>query len=310
MVTAVDAVPSRVQYIAGAYPYVRIAADYDAVLADRTIDAVVIATPTRSHIELARKALKAGKHVLCENPLCTTVAEARELVDLSERQEVVLMTGHVFLFNPGIIKIKELASEGQLGDILYISAVRTNLGPIRGDVNAAFDLAAHDVSVINWLLDAEPCRVSASGGAFLQPGIHDVVFINLTFPDGQVASIHASWLNPKKVRQMTVVGDNRMATWDDLSMTTPVAVFDRGANAVPDSDDFGESLRISMWDGDVRMPKVEATEPLKLQCRHFLQGIRDGIQVQSNGMFSLGVVRVLEAVQQSLDSNGSPVTLG
>jgi predicted dehydrogenase len=308
-VTAIDLNVECLERVFNSVPQVAVTTDLDHVLADETIQAVVVATPTANHYATVRAALLAGKHVLCEKPLCTTSAEARALVELADDRQLTLLTGHVFLFNPSIVKIKEMADQGELGRLLYLSAVRTNLGPIRSDVNAALDLASHDVAVFNWIMGAEPVLVSATGGDFLQRAIHDVAFISLTYPQRQVASIHASWLNPKKVRQMTIVGSRRMVTWDDLELSTPVAIYDRGAEAATTSSDFGESLRISMWDGDVRLPKIDPSEPLKVQCRYFLDGIKNESLRRSDGQFSLGVVRVLEAVDESLRRNGVPVAL-
>ena len=271
-----DRDPVRLDAIRSEFPAVRIEEDSRYVLENESIDAVVIATPTATHFELCRTAIQAGKHVLCEKPLCTTSQEAHALVELAKSSRRTLMTGHVFLFNPGINKVKEIAESGELGTIQYLSAVRTNLGPIRSDVNAAYDLASHDISIFNWIVGDVPASVNAVGGAFLQRGIQDVVFVNLSYPDGQLASIHASWLNPKKVRQITVVGSQKMATWDDLQLGTPVAVYDRGANAATETPDFGEQLRFSMWDGDVRLPKVDPGEPLRLQCEYFYRAMHEG----------------------------------
>lgn len=281
----------------------------DRVRAFERADAVVIATPTVTHFELVREALMKGKHVLCEKPLCETSIQAGELVALAKKKRRVLMVGHVFLFNPGIVKLKELLSAGEVGSLRYVSAVRTNLGPIRNDVNAAYDLAAHDISIFNWLLDSEPEMVTATGGAYLQPGVEDVVFISLRYPDNRIANIHTSWLNPKKVRQITMVGSRKMVTWDDLDLTSPVAIYDRGASATPHSSEYGEFLRISMWDADVRLPKVNLEEPLKVQDRQFLDAIQKGKKgrTRSDGPFALGVVKVLEATSTSLKLGGQPV---
>jgi predicted dehydrogenase len=203
--------------------------------------------------------------------------------------------------------MKEIISSGGLGSMRYVSSVRTNLGPIRNDVNAAYDLASHDVSIINWLVDDMPVLASATGAAFLQKDIHDVVFISLRYPGGVMANVQASWLNPKKVRQMTVVGSQRMMTWDDIELSSPVAVYDKGADATQEYSDYGEFLRVAMWDGDVRLPKVHLDEPLKLQDRHFIEAIQGKAVERSGGAFGLGVVRVLEAIAGSLALDGRPV---
>ena len=306
-VTAVDTDPERLARATGMFAGLRAQPDLKAVLDDRSVDAVVIATPTATHLDLARRALLAGKHVLCETPLCETGDGAHELVALAAAAGRVLMVGHVFLFNQGVIKLKQLIAERELGDIYYLSSVRTNLGPIRNDVNAAYDLAAHDISIFNWLLDGEPEDVSATGAAFLQQGIEDVVFIALRYPGQVIANVHASWLNPKKTRQLTVVGREKMVTWDDLELNAPVAIYDKGANAVAEYRDYGHFLRIQMWEGDVRLPKIMPDEPLRAQNRHFLDAVASGTLDRSDGRFAAGVVRTLEATRASLDLRGASV---
>lgn len=273
-------------------------------------DAVVIATPMATHYELVRLALLEGKHVLCEKPFCATRAEAADLASLARERQAVLMVGHVFLFNPGIVKLKDLLATGELGSVCYLSAIRTSLGPFRSDANVAYDLAAHDVAIFNWLLDAEPESVSALGGIFLQPGVEDVAFISLRYPGNRIANITTSWLNPKKVRQLTLVGSEKMVTWDDLELTTPVAIYDRGAKTTPHSSEFGEFLRIALWDADVRLPKIEPEEPLKAQGRHFLDTVADRRLVnRSSGEFAVGVIKTLEATTASLKAGGRPVSV-
>ena len=323
---AVDSDRRRLQAVRGLYPSVRLESDAARAFTDPRVDAVVIATPTSTHFELVRRALAAGKHVLCEKPLCRRASEARELATLARRHRRILMTGHVFLFNSGIVKLKELYDSKELGEFRYLSAVRTNLGPIRGDINVAFDLATHDISVANWLIGDAPQSVSAVGGTFLQSGIEDVVFATLRYKRNGIAHIHASWLNPKKVRQLTLVGSRKMATWDDLELSAPVAIFDCGANAVlpsrggkraahrgastvPIFREYGEFLRISMWDADVRLPKIRAEEPLKAQNRHFLTAVAGGKLDRSDAVFTLGVVRTLEAIETSLERGGASVRL-
>lgn len=308
VIAAVDLDPSRLRRVQEMFSGVRCDQDYRRVLDDPQVDAVVVSTPTSTHYALAREAFQSGKHVLCEKPLCETSTQACELVELAHARDLILMVGHVFLFNAGIVKVKEILDAGELGSVHYLSAVRTNLGPIRNDVNAAYDLATHDISIFNWLLGSEPEFVSATGASFLQPGIEDVVFISLKYPDNVFASIQASWLNPKKVRQITVVGSQKMVTWDDLELNTPVAIYNRGANATQEYSDYGEFLRISMWDGDVRLPKVHFEEPLKVQDRHFLECIQGSVaEGRSGAVFSLGVVRTLEAVVYSVQRGGTPI---
>ena len=310
VISAVDADPARLDRVRSLFPGVECHQEFAKTLADDRINAIVIATPLSTHYALVRDALNAGKHVLCEKPLCEITSQARELVDLAKKQKVVLMTGHVFLFNPGIIKVKELVDKADAGRLYYLSALRTNLGPIRQDCNAAFDLATHDVSIFNWILGAEPSEISATGATFLRPGVEDVVSISLKYPNDVFATIQASWLNPKKVRQITVVGSQQMITWDDLQIGAPVTCYDKHADISKDYNDYGEFLRVSTWEGDVHLPRVAAEEPLKLQGRYFLDAITRGSAETSGGEFSLGVVRVLAAIAASLKMNGRPVQVG
>ena len=304
---AVDSDPSKLKRVRSMFPGVDCVSDLPKALADQNVHAVAVATPVKSHFAIVRDALNAGKHVLCEKPLCETAAEAQELSDLSKRKNLALMVGHVFLFNPGIVKMKELIDKGELGRLYYLLAIRTNLGPIRKDCNAAYDLATHDVSIFNWLLDSEPVEISATGASFLQSGIEDVVSISLKYPDNIFATIQASWLNPKKVRQITVVGSQQMVTWDDLQLGSPVACYDKRANIKMQYADYGEFLRVSTWEGDVRLPHVNTEEPLKLQARYFLNAVQKGSVEISGADFSLGVMRTLEAIAASLQKKGKPL---
>jgi predicted dehydrogenase len=304
----VDQDEKRLARVIEQFPGTRCERNHQVAFEDPMIDAVVVVTPTATHYQLVRDALLAGKNVLCEKPLAETGEQAEELVALARSAQRVLMVGHIFLFNGGIIKLKELCETGEVGKPQYLAASRTNLGPIRSDVNAAYDLATHDISIFNWLLNSEPEVISATGQAFLQPGIEDVVFLTMKYPSGVIASIRASWLDPKKVRQITIVGSKRMATWDDLDLTSPIAIYDKGAAAEQDYNDYGEFLRVSMWDGDVRLPKIALEEPLRAQGRHFLQAIEGGT-FRSDGPFAAGVVRTLEAAAKSLAQGGAPMRL-
>ena len=279
------------------------------ILCNKRVSAVVVATPTSTHFPIVRDALAAGKHVLCEKPLCESSADAAALVALAARRRRVLMVGHTFLFDPGIVALKKLLKSGQTGGVRYLSAERTNLGPIRTDVNAAADLATHDIAIFNFLLDSEPQLVSASGACFLRKGIEDVVSVVLSYPGQVLATLHASWLHPRKTRHIAVVGTRRMATWDALAPENPLVLYDKGASA---EDRTGSTLPASgsMWDGAITQPPIVSGEPLKLQAVHFLSRIRkrqfDGL---SDGRFALGVVRVLEAIGDSIRANGSPVAV-
>jgi predicted dehydrogenase len=278
--------------------------DATALLREADAGAVVVCTPTSTHYPLVKAALESGRHVLCEKPLCIDPAEADELAALARARGLVLMVGHVFLFNSGLLKVKELVDAGEVGSVRYLSAVRTNLGPIRSDVNAAYDLASHDISIFNWILGADPVEVRAMGAAFLQPGVEDVVVITMRYPGSVLASIQCSWLDPKKLRQITLVGSRRMVTWDDLALSNPVAIYEKAVETNLEATSYGEFLRLSMLDGDVRLPKVAAEEPLKRQAREFLAAIAEGRAPASDGAFGARVVRVLARVAAALRPTG------
>jgi len=270
---------------------------------------VVVATPTETHYAIVRDALLAGKHVLCEKPLCESAANARKLIGLAKTNHVSLMTGHVFLFNEGLITLKEVICGDRLGGVSYLSAMRTNLGPIRRDVNAAYDLAAHDVAIFNWLLDGKPIQVSACGAAYLQSGIEDVVSLSLIYPRNVFATVHASWLSPMKLRRICVVGEQRMATWEDGEPATALTIFNKGA-AVNGNEDGDVKGIVSMWDGETHRLDTAGIEPLKAQAQHFLWRLQHpDAEARSDGFFALGVVEVIEAACQSIKAGGAPIVL-
>jgi predicted dehydrogenase len=303
----VDLDEKRLTAVREAYPNIRCERDYRTVIEDPNVDAVVIATPVSSHYALVREAILAGKHVLCEKPLCKNSGEAEEVLALAQARGRVLMIGHVFLFNPGIMKLKELVDAGELGKLQCLSASRTNLGVFASDVNVVYDLATHDISIFNWLLGSNPEFVSATGASFVRSNIEDVAFVSMMYPENVLANIHVSWLDPKKVRQITVVGHRQMATWDDLQPSSPIAIYDKGAMTVPEYEDYGEFLRLSMWDGDIRLPNVQPSEPLRLQAMEFLEWIRSGNTTRPGGEFTAGIIRVLEAADASIKQGGRPV---
>jgi predicted dehydrogenase len=306
VVAAADPDKRRLQELKKTYPTVHFSEDYRDVVRNKSIDAIVIATPTSLHTKIARAALEAGKHVLVEKPLCTSASEGDSLVRLARKNRRVLMVGQVFLFNNGILKLKELLDFGDLGKIYYIGSTRTNLGPIRQDVNAVFDLASHDISIFNFLLGSRPSEVSAVGQAFLQEGVEDLAFISMRYPNKVIGRIHVSWLDPRKVREITIVGDRKMVTWDDLAIVGPVQIYDKGVIREPYYEDYGH-FHLLAREGDVVIPRVKQEEPLKNQSRHFLAAIERGKIEISNGEDGLNVVRVLEAVQESLAKGGAPV---
>jgi len=276
----------------------------ETLLAHPQVDAVVIATPTVTHYEVTRAALEAGKDVLVEKPLTSTAAQADELIELAERKGRVLMCAHVFLFNAGIRQLQRYISGGVLGRVYYMAATRTNLGPLRTDVNALYDLASHDVSIFHYLLEGLPQSARAWGQAYLQPGIEDVTFACLEYPNRTLCHMHVSWLNPRKERTLVVVGDTKMAVWDDTSLIEPIRLYDKGFMGEPYYDSFGQ-FQLVMRDADVLIPRLPAQEPLKVQNQHFLDCVRTRQRPLTDGPFARNVVASIEALQASLADGGA-----
>jgi predicted dehydrogenase len=308
VVSAADQSQSRLESLQIQFPAVHFTRSNDEVLEDESIGAIVISTPTQTHFQLAQAALHRGKHVLVEKPMCVHFSEGEELIGLAQEKKKILMVGHVFLFHNGILKLKELLNFGDLGKIYYVNSIRTNLGPIRGDVNAVYDLASHDVSILNFLLGTLPTEVTAVGQDFLQKGVEDLAFIAMRYPDGVLSRIHVSWLDPRKVREITIVGDKKMVTFDDLALQGPVQIYDKNVVRKPFYEDYGH-FQLYTREGDITIPRVLLEEPLKNQARYFLNCIqKESIEV-SDGRAGLDVVRVLSAIQKSLKSNGMPVSV-
>jgi len=299
---------ARLERMARRFPQVRVTTDYRTILDDASIDAVIVATPTKTHGTLVREALQAGKHVLVEKPLCMSVDEAKELGALAKSLHRVLMVGHVFLFNRGIMKLRDLIEEGELGDVHYLDAVRTNLGPVRGDVNAFVDLATHDVSIFNYLLGAAPVAVSATGACISQEAIEDVCFATLQYADGTPGHIHVSWLNPRKVRTITVVGSKKMAHWDDVDPSETLRVYDKGLKEPPYYNSFGE-FQYLLRNADMRLPRIEPVEPLVEQARAFLDAVLEGAACRSDAYSAIGVIAVLEAAAASIRGGGGLIPI-
>lgn len=303
---------SRLEAVASRFPSIETTTDPLAVIRANDVDAVVIATPTTTHYELARATLEAGKHVLVEKPITARVDEAERLCELAERTDRVLMVGHVFLYNEAAQQAKEYLLEGHLGCVYYISMVRTNLGPIRADVNAAWDLAAHDISLANYWLDAEPEAVSAMGEAWINSGVEDVVFATLRYPNDVLVHLHASWLHPRKTRDITIVGDKRMLTFDDVNAEEPLRIYDKYVTEDRYRLEFIDSLpsfRMMVNKGQVTVPAVSGKEPLRSECGHFLDCIHSGDSPYSDGPHGLAVVRALDAITRSMGSAGHCETL-
>lgn len=278
------------------------------VLMDATIDALAIATPARSHYELAKMALQAGKHVFVEKPLAMSVEEGRELVRLAAERDVTLMVGHVFEYNPAVRYIKQAIQAGELGEIYYLYSRRVNLGRVQSDVNALWSIAPHDISIALYLLEQLPEAVSCQGAACLNGQVEDVIFLTLHFPGNVLCHVHVSWLDPSKTREMTVVGSRKMIVYDDVSTEGKVRIYDKGAYRKGDPI-YGE-FQYKLHSGDIWIPRIDMREPLQEECAHFVECIRTRAKPLTDGENGLRVVSVLAAGQRSLDAGGTKVMLG
>jgi predicted dehydrogenase len=305
----VDQDASRVAAFRKAYPGVNFYLSAEEMYLKEKLDAVVISTPTATHFKITSEALAHDCHVLVEKPLAMDEKECRDLKDLGEKGKRLLMVGHTFLYNDAVIWMKNYLSQGLCGEkIYYLHAVRTNLGPIRYDVNALMDLAPHDISIFLYLLGVKPIAVSASGAAFLNEAREDVIFMTIYFENGTLGHVHVSWLDPRKVRQVTVIGDKKMIVFDDIAAQEPIRIYDKGVRRSQEYSDFCEFKAI-VYDGDVVIPKVQLGEPLKNQCREFLNYLQAGKIGRSGASFGLEVVRVLDAARESLKRKGQVVEL-
>jgi len=307
LVMVCDSSPAAREHAQAMVPAVRLAGDFGQVLAAADVDAVVLATPAKEHSDQARLALKAGKHVLVEKPLALSAADAHAVVAAAETHKRTLMVGHLMLFHPAVERLKAIIDIGELGRIFYIYAVRVNLGRLRQDENALWSLAPHDISMIEYLLGDEPESVSARGGVYLQSRIEDVVFVNLRFRSGVTAQIQVSWLDPRKERRLTVVGSHKMAEFDDVAPAEKIKIYDKGFDRPPTFTEYPQFL--SLRNGPVHAPPIQMVEPLERECRHFVECVAHGRRPLTDGHSALRVVRALEAAQESLESDGAPVTL-
>ncbi len=304
--TVVDTRPERLTALKARFPDVEMTSDLSKMLSDPSIDGVVVSTPTSTHYEVCKQVLEAGKHVLVEKPIADNLAHSSALVELAAKKNLTLMVGHVFLFNPAVQRVKKMIDAGDLGRVYYVSMVRTNLGPIRLDVNAAWDLAAHDISICDHWLSSAPVTASAVGAAYINKGVQDVIFATLRYPNDTLVNLHASWLNPRKNRDVTVTGDRRMLTFDDMNLQEPLRIFDKGVTEekVTGVVDTFAGFRASVHEGDITIPKVGMGEPLKAECDHFLDCIKNKKTPITDGNLGTRVVRTLEAIQRSLAAGG------
>ncbi|HAX61397.1 MAG TPA: hypothetical protein DCX95_02400 [Elusimicrobia bacterium] len=281
------------------YPDVHCEKNFDDILTDKNISGVVISTPASSHYELVKKSLENGKHVFVEKPFTTSLKEAEELTELAEKKKLILMVGFTFLYNSAVRKVKEIIDSGELGKIYYIYSQRLNLGIIRKDIDVWWNLAPHDVSIINYWLNQKAKSVNGLGVSFIQNGIDDFVSANIKFENGTAAVIHVSWLDPHKIRQMTVVGSKKMVIYDDVSSDMKVQIYDKGIDKFDDFQTFGQFQLIHRA-GDIFIPKIDFKEPLEIEAAHFVECINEGKEPLTSARKSLPVVKILEAVQNSI----------
>jgi predicted dehydrogenase len=305
-VMACDLNPDSLAAIARRYPAMDVTESFEAVLADDRVDAVAIVTPVSTHYRLATAALEAGKHVFVEKPLAASSEEGAALLELAESSGLVLMPGHTFLYSPPVMMIKSLIDAGELGEVYFISTSRVNLGLHQSDVSVAWDLGPHDFSILRYWLGESPVHASALSRGCIIPSIPDVAFIDLGFPSGAVAHVELSWLAPSKLRRTTIVGSRKMIVYDDTS-TEPVRIFDSGA-VLPNPETFGE-YKLTYRTGDIISPRVEAAEPLYREMEDFCSAIVHGSELRSSAQLGLEVVRMIEAVDTSLASDGARVTV-
>ncbi|MFH1045746.1 MAG: Gfo/Idh/MocA family oxidoreductase [Candidatus Omnitrophota bacterium] len=312
--TVCDLSPERLAYVKRLYPPVVTTTQMQDIFRDKDVQAVVIATPAATHFDIAMNALEAKKHVLIEKPLGLNRQECKKLIAAAKKHELILMVGHTFIYNSAVRKLREYIVQGFIGKTYYIYSQRLNLGKIRQDVNALWNFAPHDISILIYLLNELPHRVRAKGMEFIQKGIADVVMMDLDFPSGVSAHVHVSWLDPNKVRRMTVVGSEKMVVYDDVNADAKIQIFDKGitkkniAASLGEFKNFGEFQLIHRA-GDLVIPKLDNYEPLQEECRHFLQSIRQNSVPLTDGKHGLAVVEILEKAQESMDQGALPVDL-
>lgn len=294
---------NKLERMKALYPYLKTTTDLQEILSDNTIDAVAIATPVYTHSEIGKLCLQHKKHVLIEKPMASTEDECIELIELAEKNRAVLMVGHTFEYAAAVNKTKEIIESGELGEIYYISCSRLNLGLFQPDINVIWDLAPHDISILLYLLNDFPVGVNASGKAHFRKDIEDVATITLNFSNGTIAFIHSSWLDPDKVRKMTIVGSKKMLVYDDISTNEKIKIYDKGVDAPPYYDSYAE-FHYSYRYGDIYTPRINEYEPLRKECEHFLECIRKHKTPRSDGYSGLRVVSILEAANKSLRNNG------
>ncbi|MBK8020912.1 MAG: Gfo/Idh/MocA family oxidoreductase [Chloroflexi bacterium] len=307
LVAVADKREDRLRHISALYPRVQTIADYRHLF-NMGLDAVIIATPPATHYTIARDCLQAGLHVLVEKPLTLLSEDAEDLIRIARERDLKLMVGNTFEYNAAVHTLKQLIDSGELGEIYYVNAVRTNLGLFQPNVNAMWDLAPHDISILLYILGKDPTSVRAEGGASIFKHIYDVVYMHLRFGDSLLAHVHVSWLDPCKVRRITVVGSRKMAVYDDVELLEKIRIYDRGVDAPPYTDSYAD-FQCSYRYGDIVTPHIHFVEPLRAECVHFVESILNDTEPRSNGEVGLRIVRVLESASKSLAQEGAKVEI-
>jgi predicted dehydrogenase len=277
------------------------------MFSDKDITGVIIATLPDSHARLAIRAMESGKHVFVEKPLAMSVREGMDIKEASKKYGKICMVGHILLYHPAVVTLKKYTEDGYLGDIYYIYSTRVNLGKIRKEENALWSLTSHDISVVMYMLGEEPFSVSAAGSSYIQKGIHDVVFVNMNFSGNRTAHIHASWLDPHKIRQFTIVGSKKMAIFDDMSREDKLKIYDKGVDRTDVSGSYESFL--TLRSGDIFSPKIDMQEPLKIEGQAFLDAINNGCDPLASVDNGIAVLKVLETAQRSLDEGGTKIKI-
>jgi predicted dehydrogenase len=301
-----DISEERLTHLKSLYPEVKGEMVFDQMINSPALDAVAIATSVRFHFPMAKASLLAGKHTLIEKPMSSSSAECEELIDIAKKRGLTLMVGHTFLYSPAVRKIKDIVDWGDVGEIRYISARRLNLGLFQKDINVAWDLGPHDLSIILYIMGESPLSVNCCGSAHVTPGVEDVTSMYLGFPKNRSALVHSSWLDPRKIREMTIVGSKRMIVYDDVAPLEKIRIFDARVERPPHYDTFAE-FQYAYHYGDMYAPYIKQEEPLKAECQHFLECIKTGKTPLSDGAQGLELVRILEAASVSLKQDGNPV---
>jgi predicted dehydrogenase len=301
-----DVDSERLSHLKALYPTVETTQEFNEVTGDPKIDAVVIATPVRFHFEMTKAALKAGKHTFVEKPMASSVAQCKKLIEIAEDKSLTLMVGHTFVYSTPVRRIKEIIDSGDLGQIQYIRSQRLNLGLFQKDINVAWDLAPHDISIVLYIMEELPVSVNCQGKAHVNRDVEDVTNMTLNFDDGAMAIIQSSWLDPNKVRQITVVGNKKMLVYDDLEPIEKIRIYDKRVEIPPHYDTFAE-FQYAYHYGDMHSPYLKMVEPLKVEGQHFLDCIKSGTKPLSSGYDGLQVIQVLEASSNSLKRGGAEV---